>query len=522
MDTVASSAIWGRASVSGHGLAAPRSDRLSTSGLIERQLATFLRDEIAAWSPELIIVVERKGTAIFRALIEGQLITWRWSDVISSNVINQVRPERLRDRRILVFDDLMHRGGHLVHVLQDLEKRGVNVSSRDHLRTAVFAVHADGSCGTSYGGRTIPDSWFLRNLTTRAQRAVRTRVVEFLQRSGSLMLDTEHIEIRVRIRESFIAFQEALGRRAEAVQFHSLAHRPNVTVYYGDHEPHLLPQASFPEGSVLTNIVKKCRIVQRAAGEFAVIPICYPGIPVSVSEAWPSEPRDVELLGQVSELGGVSRIDAMFYAAALLAALHVLTWVVKDLSAAGAEVYPLSLPGMERGVPLGASSTGFTLEHLHAMYPNLNTAALYERIASDVQSSQSVGGQIRNRQFDAQPPLRVADAELRENALALIQLIRHTLDKRAVLRCLTDDCERRHPCGLTAAEIFDLGRRHQWEAARISALFDILIDDAHLVTHVEERLWDNRSVAMRTFEPDGEIVSDLIRQLTTQWGLPRE
>ena len=71
-------------------------------------------------------------------------------------------------------------------------------------------------------------------------------------------------------------------------------------------------------------------------------------------------------------------------------------------------------------------------------------------------------------------------------------------------------------------EIFELGRRFDWESARISTLFDILIDDANLVTRVETYRDESGELRLaRTFKPDGEVVGELLRRYTIQWGLPR-
>jgi hypothetical protein len=75
--------------------------------------------------------------------------------------------------------------------------------------------------------------------------------------------------------------------------------------------------------------------------------------------------------------------------------------------------------------------------------------------------------------------------------------------------------------GLRASEIFALGRQFGWEPARISTLFDILIDDAKIVTRVQRTMDENGWQRWtRTFKPDGEVVSDLLRRYTAQWGLP--
>ncbi len=155
------------------------------------------------------------------------------------------------------------------------------------------------------------------------------------------------------------------------------------------------------------------------------------------------------------------------------------------------------------------------------MYPNLNVARLCERIAGVARLAQAAGARLRQRRIERRAPLHVTDAELQKNAVQLLQVIRWSLDGRMIDRVRHGEDGTHHLDGLTAGEVFRIGRDLGWADGRISALCDILIDDAHLVTHVERRSEGACTVLRRTFEPDGEMMSELVRRLTTQWGLPR-
>src|SRR4051812_30835720 len=76
---------------------------------IERELHTFLLGQIERWQPDLIIVVERKGTAILRSLKEWEesRLNWPWEKVISSESIDQVPEDKMKGKRLLIFDDMM-------------------------------------------------------------------------------------------------------------------------------------------------------------------------------------------------------------------------------------------------------------------------------------------------------------------------------------------------------------------------------------------------------------------------------
>ena len=109
--------------------------------------------------------------------------------------------------------------------------------------------------------------------------------------------------------------------------------------------------------------------------------------------------------------------------------------------------------------------------------------------------------------------MRCSDDEIQLDAIRLLQLIRETLD----LRDLESGSSR---SGLLPGQIFALGRRLGWPDIKISALFDVLIDDAKVSPKVDEFGTDGEILA-RTYNIDGEMVSDLVRRFTRMWGLPR-
>ena len=329
------------------------------------------------------------------------------------------------------------------------------------------------------------------------------------------MLDTEHIEVRLRLRDSVGHFLEALRRRAQAVWFKSLGERTNITVYYPDDEAHRLPAECFPEGAKLEGIVKKCRIVHRRGDEFAIIPICYPGVPDEAT-TWPTLPTLKELFERESPACG----EALFYAVGLIAALQIVRWTIRDLAAYDPSMYTISLPSEPGG---SLQPGGYTLDHLRVMYPALNVRRLTHLIAQIENDATTEGGRLKGRKFDRSEEMGVTDEELRQNAAELLQVIRFQLDEEILNAArLTGTAVAPHPSGLTAQTIFSLAReKFGWENIRTSVLFDMLIDGADLVPHVERRRDDDGRVRLvRTFEPDGEMVSELVRRLTTQWGMP--
>lgn len=474
---------------------------------IAHQLHTFVTHQIRSWQPDVIIVIERKGTAILRALKEwnDQPFEWPWSKVISSDVIEQVPKDRLEGKRILVFDDTINTGAHLHETLSKLHQR---VSS-SQVRLAIFATHEPVPARDQI---IAPDAWFYRNLTRASYHAICGQIVRMLQDAGSLMLDTEHIEVRLRLNASVKSFVHAMRRNSHAVLFHSSQGRTNITVVYEDDRAHEL-QTTFPEKTWTRGIVKKCRIVQRNdPDEFAIIPICFPSIPFD-AHPWNLEDHDRAMLGE----NPCGDHKTRFYDVGLLGALEVLGWVLKDLAIWGSQNYSLSLPQ-----ELAQTPYAYDLQHLTAMYPTLDIGALTKRIANTAQVAEMEGNKLRNLKFEAKRTVDYPDEQLRRDAATLLSLIRYVLDERAVARFWTEGSDSLQWGALSLHEISTLAqKRYKWEHHLFSTLFDILIDEATLSTDIGPFLCkDGIRRVTRTFSPAGEVISDLVRRYLTQWGVP--
>jgi hypothetical protein len=153
------------------------------------------------------------------------------------------------------------------------------------------------------------------------------------------------------------------------------------------------------------------------------------------------------------------------------------------------------------------------------MYPTVDIAALSKQVSIVDKRALEGGAKLRGHPVETSPQMEVPSAELRRRAWQLLQVIRVELDQRIAEERLFDAHWRvPDPFGLNAREIFNLGDRFGWPRVVTSALFDILIDDGHLVTDVA---FDSRKQCWeRVYEPDGEMVSELVRLYTTQRGLP--
>jgi hypothetical protein len=330
------------------------------------------------------------------------------------------------------------------------------------------------------------------------------------------MLDTEHLEVRIRLKSSLPDLVNALRRKADVVAFQSLAGRHNLTVFFQDDDTtHTLPAGQLPAGSQVAGIVKKCRVIERGGDEFAVLPICYPSIPHVLSD-WPRA-ADRRLFGIESS----QTPFGYFYAAALLSALTVLEWTLKSIYAAGPDVASVYLPTTSTD---GGGYGSYSLEHLRVMYPTLSLDLLQERLAAvDARASQQ-GIPLRRHSTSLGAFEHPHQATMESDAWQLLQVIRFNLDQKIVEeRTYDQSWVIPTPFGLTAQEIFCLGDRLEFKPAYISSLFDLLIDNGHLVTHIARRPHATEPIEVwtRVFEPDGEMVSELVRLYTTQRGLPR-
>jgi len=499
--------VWGRGGQKG---TEHCTGRREASASVAQELHTFLSEQVNSWQPSWLIVVERKGTAIVRALKEHKKyneLAIEWSQVISSSAIAELDWGSMSGDRLLIFDDMMRSGTHIREFLTELDKDGAFSIDESNVRVAVFASHEDAPRTIRVGEKDFGVQCFCPRLTSQAYLATRDRILQLLASSGSLLLDTEHLEVRVRLYGSSARFVRALQRTGKAIQFTS-GGRSNITVYYDDTDPTRLCKDEFPPGTIASDTVKKCRIVQRSSDVFAIIPICYPELPAASTPV-----GGAEILGESITKSGTGD----FYRAGLLAAVQVLRWTLRDIFAHAGDVCTVSLPSMPRKA---TAESGYGISHLQVMYPNIDIPRVTEHIRCVVSRARAEGAEVRKRRCTFHDVRRFSDEVLWQNALALLQLIRRELDWRlmgARAGCGLDDYP--HPFGLRAKEVFALGSSMGLERPHVSALFDILIDGAYLVTHVEEVVDPEVGlITARTFEPDGELVSEAVRRYGRAWG----
>jgi hypothetical protein len=448
----------------------------------------------------LVVLQERKGTAILRSLVEQGEFPWDWDRSLSSSTLDQVPLDRFRHAKVLIFDDMVRTGRGFQSVVSEVRNRGAA-----EVRCVAYAIHRDAS--SILDDNRFDLAWYERDLSTEAYERTRNLIIRSLQDAGSLMLDTEHLEIRFRLREPLGRLLQAISRRSEVVIFRS-GRRMNITVVYPDDAAHHVDPSTFLWGTETTATVKKCRIVQRSADTFAAIPIFLPAIPAACS--------DSDVSSSLFHGENATSAREVFYRCALLASFKPLEWLVRDIYASGENLVDFVLPLPDADV----DETGYDLRHLRVMYPGLDIPAITQKVVDVFEFARKRGRSVRGKRTD-RPVFRFAQEDGRVGALHLIQGILALLDERNAERWIGGSGGRHLP-GLTAADVMSVGSSLGFTDAQTSALMDMLIDEANVVTRVEP-LTDQagRTYLQRTFMPDGEIVSDLVRRFNRQRGLPQ-
>lgn len=479
---------------------------------IEKELLYFIRKLINDHNIDCIIAVERKGTAVIRALSEmefSEKLEWSWKNVISSDALGRTPDDVLSGRRILVFDDMLHTGDHLwKEVIYYLKEKAIWHTIKDNIVTAAFAVHEQ--CPKD----RLPAHWFYNELDTESYEKLRESIIDMLQRHGSLLLDTEHIEVRAKTKCDLRHFFEAFSACGSIADFRSADNRLNLTVSIHEGSCDLTAHKFIPPNTILKDIVKKCRVIQRTKNEFAIIPICYPSVPITFDDNFEFENDVKEIFGKE-----LNYEKGRFYSVGLLASLIVLEEVLTHVLALGPEKVEIDLPKINTNC---SSAGGYTLDHLLAMYPNIDIKKLTEYVLTIANNARIKSMPLRAKEQKSKAMKKIDDVKINENARMLAQVTRKVIDNKEIMMKYDLLKQTTSYNGMTAEDLLYQGKRKlSLGTIEISIALDRLIDEAYFVTHVESIDYNDGIPRLtRTFEPDGEIVSSKIRRYTELYGLP--
>jgi len=446
---------------------------------ITQALYTFLQSLITEEKPDLIVCSERKATAILRALIEelpDHRIQWEWSKVLSTTALQLFDWSSLSGRKVLLFDELVHHGNTLKRNEESLLRAAGGCDLQ--LVTAGFAVWD--RC------EHRPDHSYHGAVDSKKYEEIREDIIFMLQEHGSLLLDTEHVELSVRVQCGVREFYDALATAApggHSFSFVSGAGRTNLTIDHPDVIwPEGLSQFLVP-GSNIEGAVCKVRVLEKTHEVFSILPIFYPNVRCVPEEQW------VSLLP-----GFVKRSllrdptpQQVFYTVALLVAVELLRPIVSSLNDLRKNKVILDFDKKK-------------LLHLKAMFPGVDTDLLHQYVYDIIANSERV--KLERTKYSVG-----VENIPEEKLLALCDLVIRRLVERT-----TGVSE-----GLSWQQMTRLAEDQNavvnLPPSSVTVVVDRLIDSGLVVTGTRDVLSSGgEPFVIRTFAPEGEIVSAKIRQ----------
>ena len=448
---------------------------------VAQQLSEFLNEVVRRVEPQLIVCAERKATAILRALVSECdrefRLPWEWSQTLSTSAVGHYDWSRFKGGPIVLFDELVHHGRTLGEQKRRLLKELESCPAEHRLVTVAFGVWDQ--CGDR------PDMAYYGAVDSGRYEEIRDELVFFLQQHGSLLLDTEHIELPIRIQCGTRDFYDALSRAAAPGQAHSFlsgAHRTNLTL-----DPPDMPAEDYwarwlTPGSNSTGSVCKIRVLERSREMFSLIPIFYPNVRAVVTPEW------LERLPSFVDRKRVENgpPDQVFYISALLASVELLRTAVPALTE------------LEREHKVVPEAPPETFLHLGAMFPNVDVNGLAEHVWDVLTQA---------RREKPQRSKRAACAGHVSND----QLFK--LSARVLCRLVTEDTEEKKSWQQVMRYAEEANGDVQVPPAALPVVVDRLIDDGLVVTGIRQiRSSAGDPYVIRTFGPEGEVVSARIRQ----------
>ena len=441
----------------------------------------------------VIVTVERKATALMRALIEmgapHQRIQLGWSQVVSSDAVSYLGRKFWTKQRVLVFNELIHTGKSTDSVVGNLRGLGV----RD-IQTSAYGVHADMENSKE---SAFPDFFQYRHLDDSSYSMLLARLVEILHRVGGLLLDTEHIELPVTLHCPVKDFFRAFELCGDPIRLNAYSAQWADCLTVAD--PVILDAEelaeSLPEGADLHlqsgDAVRKLRVVPRGMGQFVVVPIWYPSVPRKGLMTWKSRPGIPDYVrSAIKSYKGQKKkfADFAFSLTTLVASLSLLKSAVAALYSLGKGKVSIGFPP-KGNVPLH-------VEHLHAVYPTISLPAVAAQLSIlDNWCDIQYRNQVRNaRGLSISKPQSRAFPFLGPEKC---QQVRSLLERRLIVYHDTLHEWQRELSNAGVGgkrlwkgerprfvwkQMMDLARGLGVASLQSTAAMDLLIDDATLVT----------------------------------------
>jgi len=314
---------------------------------------------------------------------------------------------------------------------------------------------------------------YYRGVDDECYRECREALISYLQTKGSLLLDTEHIEITARVAGDISDLHAALAGWGECVLFAS-GSRVNCTVFRrADTLASVFDQVR-PDYSDLARAICKVRVVSRPTerNSYSFIPICYPQLRLGPGARYanPFMPWTAGITWR-PDAPSARLFQSVGLSLSVELALELMTYLSDALP--------------ER-VEFDFAADG--IDHLLTIFPEIDLAQVRSRL--DCIHSRRRARRTKHGVPD-DPGLEILEGLAAE--ILLLCYDRWSYDTGFVRR-------------ITLSDILQLARRTGQPEARISAALDVLIDSARILPEVTYEESGDAVVVKRTFRPEGEII----------------
>lgn len=412
----------------------------------------------------------------------------------------------LINKRVLIFDDSVNHGHSMRNTIDLIHKKFDN---KVNIATAAFAVHENCEADIQL------DFYFYVDLKDERFNEIREDVVTFLQERGSLLLDTEHIEININLKGIEDKFYRAIASLGKTVKFETMPMlNKNLTLFQPlrDYSQPLID--ILPKGSSISDGVWKCRFITKPDNRIALIPICYPLLPFKLSDEDKNKLPDCfkSLLSDEED-----NFKLNFHLIGIFASIKMLSGIFAVF--AGDETRPLidiDFPEIYNPKKHDTLSDKEKIairrkdiySHLRAMFPKIDVSKVQELVRAAIDEglrNKSLYKELLKKDYTRN---QIAPDELRKCARRLTKAIYDIIQNNKNFGI--------DSTGASMYEILDYLKQEgssKMLVENYSAAMDQLIDEAIINTDVDKTVTDNGTKRIfRTFKPDGEfLISKILR-----------
>jgi hypothetical protein len=428
---------------------------------------------------DLIIPIERKGMALLRAIL-GENDNPMWERIISSTALSRLDPDFFKNKkRILILDDSILKGNMMQIILDKLT--GTFKVPRENIATAAFLVHED------YSKNQYPDFYYYGVLDEETYSKKRKALIKFLKNMGSLLLDTEHLEVDLEIRCEKTKLLDNL------CHIGNILHISTAPMAVTVDEPKLLDEEALvntlPKQSTILNTIRKCRIIEKKRpNEYAFIPIFFPSIPIDMI------PDSCELSNESFAFCKGKRIkDAIdcFNCCSIYSGLSILKSVVRNLAILGDIIKVKRIP----------------ISHMSSLFPNLDIQNLKSVIEDNIKECLNQRIEMNNKKKYSE----IKEEEIEKYVPSVMNEIFKTWEMKI------DEYES-NDVGVSYANVLK-GLKNKATPEHISGALDHLIDQSIISPQTSKEVEDDHvERILRTFRPDGEYVKRLLSRYFCMYG----